>query len=135
MNHSNQVQHIYDQTGTHEVTLVVANEFGCLDTTVQTITILDDFIIYIPNTFTPNADGINDDFLPVISGYQDEGYELLIFDRWGHLIFSSAKVNTGWTGIGSNQKDVPQGVYPWTIKVITLQGATRTYSGHVNLIR
>ena len=81
--------HIYKDTGCYQVRLIATNLVGCLDTTSRLVCIEDDFAIYIPNAFSPNGDDINDVFLPKGNGISPNEYELLIFDRWGLLLFKS----------------------------------------------
>jgi len=95
-------------------------------------------IIYIPNSFTPDGDEHNNIFLPVFtSGYDPFNYELLIFNRWGQIIFESHDASVGWDGSYSGDGHVVQdGVY--TYKIIYKVKRTderRLIVGHVALIR
>ena len=69
----------YTDTGSFVVTLIAENNYGCTDTIEQTVVIGPDWIIYVPNAFTPNEDGINDLFFA--KGYGILEYKLIIFDR------------------------------------------------------
>ena len=82
---SNNMQptHTYGDTGTFTVQLIVTTQHGCVDTAYSTIYISDVFSIYVPNAFTPNGDGRNETFTPVVMGY--DYYEFWIFDRWGEI--------------------------------------------------
>lgn len=88
--------HVYSEPGTYVITLVVNNQFGCSDTVSKPLVVLDDFNIYVPNTFTPNDDGKNDVFLPKGSGIIK--YELYVFSRWGEKLFYSTDIEKGWNG-------------------------------------
>lgn len=93
-------------------------------------------LIHVPNAFTPNGDGMNEVFLPVVSGAFD-AYELLIFDRWGEAIFSSASPQGSWDGL-VNGTPAQDGVYVWTIryKAVTDEGVVQErLTGHVTLLR
>jgi gliding motility-associated-like protein len=68
---------------------------------------------YIPNAFSPDGDGVNDDFRPVFKG-NCEGYEFRIFDRWGHLVLMTDRKDRAWTGL-INDKPAEPGVYVWQI--------------------
>jgi gliding motility-associated-like protein/CSLREA domain-containing protein len=80
--------------------------------------------IYVPNAFTPDNDGKNDNFKPVLDCEVDE-YTFTVFDRWGRTVFVSNDVNVGWYGqvdgtIGSKTKEsgnyfAIDGVYLWEI--------------------
>lgn len=70
------------------------------------------FRLYFPNAFSPNDDGLNDIFEPI--GVFAEEYELLIFNRWGELIFVSRDYRKGWDG-KVNERDAPEGVYVFKV--------------------
>ena len=96
-------------------------------------------IYFIPNAFTPhNNDKLNPTFLPkFISGYEPLEYTLLIFDRWGHLIFESHDAGIGWDGtLGNDNRYVEDGVYVWKIQYTDINTQKeQTILGHVVLIR
>ncbi len=139
-NHSSQQNpsHIYSDSGSYVVKLIVYNEYGCTDTIEQIIIINDaEYTFYIPNSFTPNGDGINDIFIPKNSGI-DQGtdlYQLMIFDRWGQLIFSTNSLTTGWNGTMKGTTPVQIDTYVWKIKVKDVFSEEHQYTGHVNLLR
>lgn len=128
----------YIQAGIYNVTLVVTDEFGCTDTSSYVIEFDPDFVFYIPNSFTPDGDGINQNFLPVFTGGIDAAnYQMLIFNRWGEIIFESQNPTIGWDGSYSpNGNPCQAGTYTYVVnfKVPSLS-EQKTISGHVNLIR
>jgi PKD repeat protein len=73
--------HMYGDTGTYIVQLIVHNSKMCYDTIYKPIRIKDEFAIYFPNAFTPNDDGVNEQFKPLAVGVAE--FKMLIFDRWG----------------------------------------------------
>ncbi len=87
----------------------------------------------MPNSFSPDEDGLNDVFGFTGSGV-DEGFELRIFDRWGEQIFFTTDVNQLWDG---NYKGIPcpQDVYVYKIMLKDSKGKDKTIFGYVNLIR
>jgi gliding motility-associated-like protein len=96
--------------------------------------------VFVPNSFTPhNSDGINDTFFPVIQGISDiKNYEMLIFNRWGELIFLSNDPNVVWTGVWHSYEAF-MGTYVWKISfngITEHDGKPFTFSeiGHVNYI-
>jgi gliding motility-associated-like protein len=95
-------------------------------------------VYYIPNTFTPDGDKYNQTFKPVLStGVSSEGYEMLIFNRWGEIMFESHNLNVGWDGsYGVDGLDCMAGTYTYkiTFKLTTAEDK-RIITGHVNLIR
>lgn len=88
------------------------------------------------NAFTPNGDGLNDEFN--IRGDHISNYELKIFDRWGYLVFSSESPNDGWSGYGRNGKQCEIGVYAYIAFYTLGDGANQTRhqrAGNVTLVR
>lgn len=126
-------QHLYTIPGTYTVSLVVTNSFGCTDTTQSLVTIKPDVSVYIPNTFTPNDDGINDVFKPQGVGIQNENYKMQIYDRWGEKIFESQDFNTGWDGTYKGKK-AQEGVYAYIIVLYDIKGYKHFYKGHISIL-
>ena len=114
------------------IRLIVENEFGCTDV-VEAEIFLTDHLIYIPNAFTPDGDGINDYFRPEMLGVVD--FKMWIFDRWGAEIFFTEDPK-GWNGQGVLEDYYLQN-QSYTYKVvITDYGKTNfEYFGSVRLIR
>jgi gliding motility-associated-like protein len=88
--------HNYQDTGVFTVTLYLENEGGCFSTYTSEVCIELDPVIYIPNAFTPNGDGDNDGFR-VYAGELYE-FQILIYDRWGALVFQSFNPIEEWDG-------------------------------------
>ena len=121
--------------GNYPVLLVITNSAGCSDSIELTVVVQDIFTMYIPNAFTPNADGMNDIFLPLGRNFDVEEYELLIFDRWGGIVFKSNEVGEGWDGTMKNMKSKSD-TYVWKIVVKSaLNGKRVERIGHVTLVR
>jgi gliding motility-associated-like protein len=121
--------------GEYTVCLQVTSAQGCVDDTCKNVTIYDEFLLYVPNAFTPDNDGINDVFLPVVNGVDPEYYEFMIFNRWGELIFATDVTNKAWDGTHRGM-DCKQDVYVWKIKARdALTGDQKEYYGHVTLMR
>jgi gliding motility-associated-like protein len=113
---------------------VVATDInGCKGEGYVTIRIYTGPDIYVPTGFTPDGDGKNDTFLPVPVGIKSYNY-FRVFNRWGQLIFSTVKQNTGWDGTMAG-KEQATGVYVWTIEGITKDNRLITKKGTVTLIR
>ncbi|MBL7942565.1 MAG: gliding motility-associated C-terminal domain-containing protein, partial [Flavobacteriales bacterium] len=127
----------FESTQVFEVCLEAISEFGCTDTHCVAIRFEEEALLYVPNAFTPDNDGINDFFIPVVTGYDPETYELLIYDRWGTLVFQSHDPRERWMGeIRNGAYYAPAGIYPWVL-VLKEQFSPETvsFSGHVSLIR
>ncbi len=120
----------------HEVCLIAYTVDGCNDTICKPVTINDEFLIYVPNAFTPDDDLFNNDFGPVISGHIPESYEFYIFDRWGLIIFESHNLNVRWNGTDPSGVLAKTDVYVWKIKVKSaITGEEKEYVGHVTLLK
>lgn len=128
-----EIWHSYVESGYHYPYQVVFNEFGCPDTSWQTIYIIPFTSVYVPNAFSPNGDSRNDLWQPVV--YDTETYEIWVFDRWGQLIMNSTSEDANWDGT-MNGKASPIGTYTYFIKYTDqLDGIPREIRGHFNLIR
>ena len=132
-------QHLYSEiVDGFIISLIATSELGCVDTTQVSILYQEEPIVYIPNTFTPDGDQYNHVFLPVFtSGYDPYNYELLIFNRWGEIVYESHDVNIGWDGTyGVNGKKAQDGAYTYKIIYKVLKtDERRLLVGHINLIR
>ncbi|HLG04056.1 MAG TPA: PKD domain-containing protein [Bacteroidia bacterium] len=127
--------HVYADTGRYCVDLVVTNQYGCFNTVEYCLEIQPYYGIYVPNAFTPNGDGLNDNFLPSMYNIQEDTYELQIFDRWGNLIYKTDNVAQGWDGRVKNKTEIAmQDVYVWKINVKDFSGSAHQLIGHVTLI-
>lgn len=106
--------------------VTVSDATGCTDTVVFTI---ENQLLFIPNAFTPNGDGVNDVFFPGGSGF--EVLELAVYSRWGQKVWSG--VSGGWDGrLDGNA--LPSDVYAYRSKV-RFQGEVQEKSGEVMLLR
>jgi gliding motility-associated-like protein len=125
----------YTEPGTYPVVLVVKSDKGCTDTLVRPLVVGEDFGIYVPNAFTPNADGLNDVFQP--KGFGITKYEMNIYDRWGERVFHTSTFEEGWDGsfMGRGQKTCEEGSYTWLINCTSVFGKSHELKGHVTLIK
>lgn len=121
--------------GIYPVTLTVTNEGGCSDQVTKNVTIKNPLNIWIPNSFTPNDDGLNDVFKVVFNNTSAENYSIHIFNRWGELMFYSEEIDFEWDGT-HNGEQVPNGTYIWKI-IGKEQFATDSFTkiGHITLTR
>ena len=124
--------HEYADTGHYTITQYVATEFGCLDTADVTVIVDPEFRFYIPSAFTPDADGINEEFFG--SGIGIINYQMRIYDRWGELIFESNDYDYHWDGTYMGEQ-VQKGVYVYHFKLLDVKGEPHIYRGHVTLFR
>jgi len=112
--------------------LEARNIFNCRNTDTVCVTITQDWNLYIPNAFTPNNNDINDVFIPV--GYGISELELLIFDRWGELIFKSDDKAKGWNGTYKNVL-CKSDVYVYKVNFKTMNNHEETRVGSVTLLK
>jgi gliding motility-associated-like protein len=124
----------------YAVTLFAITEYGCIDSAVRYIKLNPELILYVPNTFTPDDDAHNPIFLPIFTaGYDFESYTLLIFNRWGEIVFESHNTQIGWDGTyGENNEIeiVQDGTYTWKIDFkLSYNDKRMLMTGHVNVLR
>ncbi len=127
-----------DVAGNYLITLIASTNAGCSDTATAIINLKEELLFYVPNTFTPNADYKNEMFKPVFStGFDTQGFEMLIFNRWGELIFETHNADIGWEGkYGIDGHDCQDGTYTWKIMLKRRSSnEKKEYVGHVNLLR
>ena len=127
----------YETPTCYNVILEVSTPNGCTDTASQIICIDPDVSIYVPNAFTPNGDGTNDNFIPKSIGIDPTKYELWIFDRWGNMIFYTDDMAKAWDGTvqGGGGKICQIDTYVWKIKATDIMGKKHNLIGHVSIIR
>ncbi len=88
--------------------------------------------IYIPNAFSPNGDGLNDQLL--VYGYTIQSLRFVVFNQWGEKIFESTNQATGWNGQYKGQPQ-PSGVYMYVCQLTYRDGSTEVKKGSINLVR
>jgi gliding motility-associated-like protein len=112
--------------------LIVKNTWGCADTIIKNITVNSDFKLFVPNSFTPNGDGVNDTFQPKGRGVAK--YSLWVYNRWGNIIFKTEDFEKGWDGLvsGSSSSD---DVFTWRITTVDVLGKSKEFTGYVTLSR
>ena len=126
----------FEKGGNYHITMVATSEFGCADTTHGEVLVHGENIFYIENAFTPDGDLFNDEFSPVFSaGLDIYDYHLVIYNRWGEIVFESYDATKGWDGTYGN-REAPSGTYVWSIDFGDISSDEKhSYTGHVNLLR
>jgi len=127
--------HTYSDTGIYCIELFISdNQTGCKDSITKCLKVEGPCTIYIPNSFTPNNDGINEVFLAY--GLCIKEFRMMIFDRWGNKIFESDALSKGWNGKMKNDVDIVQeDVYVWKIHIIDTYGKSHNYTGRVTVVK
>lgn len=121
---------------THDGTysLVVRNVYDCMGK--DEMVVRKDCYTDIPNSFTPNGDGVNDYFYPrQLLSLGVNAFSMKVFNRWGQLVFQTdAPSGRGWDG-KFNDKEQPAGVYIYQMQVVFKNGRSEHYDGNVTLMR
>ena len=117
----------YDPTNDIVVWVVIDNGNACYDSAYVNIFVNDNLNIFIPNMFSPNGDGNNDNFLIYGYGLQ-ESISFKIYSRWNKVVYQTDQLSTllypngnGWDG-KFNGEDQPDGVYIWTMSSTDING-------------
>ncbi len=125
--------------GTTTYTVVVTDLGGCQDTDDKTI--FSDGLrpVFIPNAFSPNNDGINDNFVVYGSKATERVLVMQVFDRWGSKVFERQNIQAnetsqGWDGT-SNGEVLNPGIYAYIINVLFVDGVQLTFHGDVSLVK
>lgn len=116
------------------ITLTVYNQFGCYDTATAWVQTKPCCEVFIPNAFSPNGDGLNEYFNPVLQ----LGQTLLtmqVFDRYGKLIYNNTNIKKGWNGKYDDGGDATSDVYMYYIKYTCADGKLYEKKESVSLIR
>jgi gliding motility-associated-like protein len=124
--------HEYSLSGDYMISLVVEDTLGCSAYSYQIYN--PPMFIYIPNSFTPNGDGINELFKA--EGDYVKSFEMVILNRHGEVLFESFNINDGWNGSTNNGSYfVPDGVYIYKYKAENYLGEKISDTGTVTILR
>jgi len=127
-----------NEVGTYMVTLVVQDSLGCRDTLIRTVDVIDEFLFFMPNSFSPNGDGINDFLEAQGSDILTSDFEFQIFDRWGRMVFESKEFPFKWDGGGDRRSEyfLASGVYVWRMQTKRASTTDKIEkNGHLTIIR
>jgi gliding motility-associated-like protein len=128
---------VLSEPGSYPFAAVVYNASCNTDTLTGSLELVDCNLsrctLFAPNAFTPQGDGTNDFFKPVL-GCVPEFYDLRVFNRWGQEVFRTFNPDTGWNG-KTNGQDAAQGTYQYVLYFRFAIGETRVSSGSLRLLR
>lgn len=121
----------------YSVCLIMTTTEGCVDTLCKSFELENNVTVWVPNTFTPNGDGLNDELFAVVNGYEYvEQFKFRVFDRKGHVKFETKTPSQGWDGINIRGNGIMQGVYQWDVIIKAFgEPQPRQYRGYVNLLK
>ncbi len=121
-------RHIFNDPGTHEVSLYATNEFGCEGTAFTQVVVAADLRIWVPNVFSPNGDGKNDAFF--INSLNVAEFHCEIYNRWGKKVYEWGDITQGWDG--SSQRE---GTYYFFLKAVGINHEVLEKRGTLTLLK
>ena len=124
--------HSFKDSGLYAIKQFLRTDKGCIDSLTKSIFVSYRYLPWIPNAFSPNNDGNNDEFGIVGTGII--ATEMMIFNRWGEKLFHSQSGNQKWDGTYKGAT-VENGVYYYSIKVVTYTSDIHYYHGTLNVLR
>lgn len=124
--------HVFDKVGTNKIKLIAFNYANCYD---EYETNLEVAPFFIPNAFSPNNDGKNDVFFDGTPVLNVNSFNMLIFNRWGQIVYSTDSFFRPWDGFMSNGDPSPEGLYTYQIEITSVKGKHYEFTGHFSLIR
>lgn len=122
--------HTYAADGVYQVILTAMDSAGCLDTAIKVIELSNE-LVFIPNVFTPNGSGHNDQFVILAQGMKE--YDLKIYNRWGLELFHSNTPGVNWDGRTSSGSNASEGTYYYILRAIGQKDYSQ--SGYFSLLR
>lgn len=132
-----QVEYPHQTPGEYEACLIAIDNDGCWDEHCEVFEIAADVLVYVPNAFSPNGDGINDLFFPVMQGVDIVEFDFRIFNRRGDLIWSTTEMGEKWDGTDGTEDYLDDNqVYVWTLRIKDEHSTLRVdRSGSVMVVR
>lgn len=127
------VQHSFSDTGLFGIWLVASSDPGCVDSAYRELRVRQLYQLYLPSSFTPNSDGLNDGWKPVGTGIAE--WSFTVYNRLGQRLFESDALAGAWTGMYQNGDPCPQGSYLLVVKVVDFQGQSHEEMQLVHLLR
>jgi gliding motility-associated-like protein len=124
----------FEDTGSFEIRQVVQNEFGCIDSMSLFARVQDGFNLFVPNSFSPDGDGLNDYFK--VYGQDIRSFNMKIYSRWGQLLYESNDLDSGWDGKTRLSDSVlPSGSYFYMIEVVDINYNSKQLEGIFTIYR
>lgn len=127
--------HTYSAEGEWLVTQIVTSINGCIDSSSVIVTFEPSPLIFIPNSFTPSRQDNKNDTWRISMSYI-KNFKLMVFNRWGEIIFTSYDLFHQWDGTSKGSKEiVPIGTYAYRIMYTDMEGVSKDIIGSVNVIK
>lgn len=118
----------------YPVALIVENEW-CKNVHLDTIQVVSGARVYIPNAFSPWGKGPEQNRTFGVSGSNIKSVKVMVFNRWGQIMFQSDDIDTRWDGTTKNGSACQGGIYIYNVEVYDHQGQKFEYAGPINLLR
>jgi len=115
-------------------TVNVTDANGCKAVDTITVDVITGTTIFIPNVFTPNDDGVNDQFKIYGDLSNINYFDMVVFDRWGEKVYESNDPNFEWFGAYKGQP-APTGVYVYVASMVFNDGSRKEYKGSLTLLK
>lgn len=128
------IQLQFNDTVCFVIKLISNNTDGCVDSLLRKVCIKPGFNFYMPNSFRPNGDGLNEVLIPHGTAWLSDNYVFRIYNRWGQLVFKTNTISEGWDGKRKGV-DCPNDTYFYTIQVKDYYDKEYEYKGHITLLR
>jgi gliding motility-associated-like protein len=127
--------HVFVSPGVYRISLMVQDEWGCIDSTFRQIVLFNGKALYIPNVFSPNGDGLNDVFEVHYTPGTVKEMKGTIWNRWGAKVYEFETPDLKWWNGKADEKYAVSDVYFYTIEVVDITHESRRYNGTVTLLR
>jgi gliding motility-associated-like protein len=125
--------HSYTAGGSYSLSLIALNSNGCSDTSRYSFYISDSSGVTLPNIFTPNGDGVNDIFKPIMGGISS--LKVDIYTRWGNYVYGWTTRDGFWDGYTVSGEPCVSGVYFYVIEATGFDGKTYKSKSNLTLLR
>ncbi len=133
--HVSDPTHDYTRAGYYAITLTAVDSNGCIDSVRTRVQVTVPYFFYVPNSFSPNGDGINETWAPQGQGVDPADYRMFIYDRYGNVLFQTTNPYDYWDGRSKTGDHLPADVYVYYITFTTLNGDPKEYQGTITLIK
>ena len=129
--------HQYEEPGVFDISFYYLDENGCERTYewTQHITVEENIHLWIPNAFTPNGSGPDENNTWSIQTQLVVDLEVQVFDRWGKMVYMSADPGFRWDGNDANGQPLPEGVYTYVIRATAYRGQPIQRAGTITILR
>jgi len=139
-------KYTYNYVGEYDITLIIKNQYECIDSIHKKVRVHDEYAFYAPDAFTPNGDGINDYFHLIGHGIDKKQFYMVIYDRFGIKVFETNvwdeenPYRMAWDGthngsVENGDKVLPNGMYRWYASFVDFTGKPHEKSGTVTIVR